>query len=440
MPTLTRRHDIEAPDECWHVYYGNVRVGTIAKRAGIPFDKEPWGWACGFYPGSHPRECTNGVAVTFEEARAEFEEAWAVFPSNRTDADFAEWRHQWDWTAQKYAMWERGEKLPSQRPNKMTCCPCGEAFDSHRLEHTVIHVPHISAANTRDGIRRWSLVRAAEPKQQQFSYFLFLAVPHLQPKLLGMFWSILAWWASGAFRAKHPRRPKSFRTIFSKGTDGLAIREIDYGAGFPIRLTIVESAQMITPLELKIRVRNADPNWGKTNNVIHEAVIIKENPQTDGLTRWRVIDSVLGDGTEWVKDGILKSVGKPTSWEYKCRNAMSWIIKAGNSRSKSARMKDKAIVTAALNEAGLIVEDYLQPGRPQDPVATIKRLIEVLEDQELLGAIKRLEKGLWLRAVEWVRYDCPCTSCVGGVGKWIVPSLKNRLIGAAALLRMPIHS
>ncbi len=25
-------------------------------------------------------------------------------------------------------------------------CPCGEIFDSHRLENTVIHVPHMTAA------------------------------------------------------------------------------------------------------------------------------------------------------------------------------------------------------------------------------------------------------------------------------------------------------
>jgi hypothetical protein len=37
MPELTRRRSIEAREECWHVY-GDVRVGTIAKRAGIPFD------------------------------------------------------------------------------------------------------------------------------------------------------------------------------------------------------------------------------------------------------------------------------------------------------------------------------------------------------------------------------------------------------------------
>ena len=36
LPTLTRRRDLEAADECWHVYYGDVRAGTIAKRIGIP--------------------------------------------------------------------------------------------------------------------------------------------------------------------------------------------------------------------------------------------------------------------------------------------------------------------------------------------------------------------------------------------------------------------
>jgi hypothetical protein len=37
-------------------------------------------------------------------------------------------------------MWERGEKMPSQLPNTLMRCPCGETFDSHRVEHTLIHV------------------------------------------------------------------------------------------------------------------------------------------------------------------------------------------------------------------------------------------------------------------------------------------------------------
>jgi hypothetical protein len=48
MPALTRRGNLEAPDECWHVYYGDVGIGTIGKRVGIPITEDPWGWACGF--------------------------------------------------------------------------------------------------------------------------------------------------------------------------------------------------------------------------------------------------------------------------------------------------------------------------------------------------------------------------------------------------------
>jgi hypothetical protein len=76
-----------------------------------------------------------------------------AFLSKRTEADFEEWRHNRDWTARKYAMWERGERLPTQKPNSMMRCPCGEVFDSHRLEHTLIHVPHISAAESERAAR-----------------------------------------------------------------------------------------------------------------------------------------------------------------------------------------------------------------------------------------------------------------------------------------------
>jgi hypothetical protein len=46
MPELTRRRSPDAPDECWHVYFGDVRVGT---------DRDPgppglWSWACGHAP------------------------------------------------------------------------------------------------------------------------------------------------------------------------------------------------------------------------------------------------------------------------------------------------------------------------------------------------------------------------------------------------------
>ena len=90
MPELTRRHS-ERPD-CWHIYYGDVYAGTIARRVGNPFGTDPWEWNCGFYPGSHPGEHRSATAATFEQARADFETAWALFLSKRAEADFQAWR------------------------------------------------------------------------------------------------------------------------------------------------------------------------------------------------------------------------------------------------------------------------------------------------------------------------------------------------------------
>jgi hypothetical protein len=145
MAALTRRRDPDAREECWLIYYGDMHAGTIAIRSGIPHDEDPWGWSCGFYPGSRPGEYAYGTGATFDQARAEFEAAWQVFLSKRTEADFQAWRDQRTRTARKYAMWERGERMPSQKPSSLMRCPCGEVFDSHRLEHTLIHVPHITA-------------------------------------------------------------------------------------------------------------------------------------------------------------------------------------------------------------------------------------------------------------------------------------------------------
>jgi hypothetical protein len=154
MPALTRRRSPDAREECWHIYYGDVHAGTIAIRTGSPHDEDAWGWNCGFYPGSHPGECTNGTAATFDQARADFEQAWQVFLSNRTEADFRACRDERDWTARKYAMWKAGEKLPSQKPSSLMRCQCGETFDSHDPDGSFIHRGHIYAAQATDGIRR----------------------------------------------------------------------------------------------------------------------------------------------------------------------------------------------------------------------------------------------------------------------------------------------
>jgi hypothetical protein len=86
---------------------------------------------------------TSGTADTFDQARADFERAWAVFLSNRTEADFQAWRDQRDWTERKYAMWDAGKRLepPSYGPGKpahtFRRCPCGEVFDMHGPEEVL---------------------------------------------------------------------------------------------------------------------------------------------------------------------------------------------------------------------------------------------------------------------------------------------------------------
>jgi hypothetical protein len=57
-------------------------------------------------------------------------------------------------------------------------------------------------------------------------------------------------------------------------------------------------------------------------------------------------------------------------------------------------MNDQAIAIAAHNEAALIVSDHLEPGLLRDPVATVKKLIEMLDTPELTAAITRLEKAM----------------------------------------------
>jgi hypothetical protein len=108
---LSRRAD---PDRagCWQVYCGDIHAGTIARSTGRPNAQEEWTWTAGFYPGSRPGEIKGGTATTFEEARAKFERAWLAFASSRKPVDFEVWRDQRDWTARKYATFDRGERVP----------------------------------------------------------------------------------------------------------------------------------------------------------------------------------------------------------------------------------------------------------------------------------------------------------------------------------------
>jgi hypothetical protein len=79
-----------------------VQVGWIGERAGVPKDVVQWGWFCGFL--SHRGVRADGVAPTFEKARADFGAAWADILPRRTKADFAEHRYQRAFVKWKYRM------------------------------------------------------------------------------------------------------------------------------------------------------------------------------------------------------------------------------------------------------------------------------------------------------------------------------------------------
>jgi hypothetical protein len=145
MPELTRRREKGPHQESWHVYYGDVQVGWIGERAGVPKDVEQWGWACGFYPGSRPGECTAGAATSFEEARAGFERDWQAFLAKRTEDDFAEYRYWRAFQAWKYAMWDAGRKMPTQTVDGWTKCFCGAPIDNKSSHDHIIRC-HLAVA------------------------------------------------------------------------------------------------------------------------------------------------------------------------------------------------------------------------------------------------------------------------------------------------------
>ncbi|UPK32853.1 hypothetical protein IVB18_32025 [Bradyrhizobium sp. 186] len=68
MRELTRRRDLNASQEAWQVFCGDVRAGEIAIDAAIRTAPIRGAGAAGFYPGSEPGECTPGTTATFEQA------------------------------------------------------------------------------------------------------------------------------------------------------------------------------------------------------------------------------------------------------------------------------------------------------------------------------------------------------------------------------------
>jgi hypothetical protein len=141
IPELARRRSLERQN-CWHVYYGDVRVGTIAMRPGVPVDVDQWSWQCGFYPLEQGGRRLGNTTATFEQARDAFEAAWNAYLPLCTEADFNEYRRRRAFTAWKYAMHDAGLPLPTQTISGRTRCFCGAAIDIKGVDRH-IHEAHM---------------------------------------------------------------------------------------------------------------------------------------------------------------------------------------------------------------------------------------------------------------------------------------------------------
>jgi hypothetical protein len=42
MPALTRRRNLEASDECWHIYFIYFSDVCVGIRTGMPPHEDPW--------------------------------------------------------------------------------------------------------------------------------------------------------------------------------------------------------------------------------------------------------------------------------------------------------------------------------------------------------------------------------------------------------------
>ena len=142
MPALTRRLCHNAHQETWRIHYGDVRVGRIGIRAGVPDDVDQWGWSCGFYPTADLIiRHDEGTAPNFKRARRYFETSWKALLPKLTEADFEAWRRHRDFTAWKYAMHDLGLKLPTATTAGVARCLCGATITNASCDEH-IHSAH----------------------------------------------------------------------------------------------------------------------------------------------------------------------------------------------------------------------------------------------------------------------------------------------------------
>ena len=136
--TLTRRRDPDANQEAWTIYYDDIRVGSIRQRAGVPTDKDQWGWSVGFHPPADRGLRASATAKTFDAARAAFDMAWQWLLPKFTEADFTAYRRRRAFDQWKHAMWDRGCKLPTQVADGRSTCFYGVVIGIADVERHIV--------------------------------------------------------------------------------------------------------------------------------------------------------------------------------------------------------------------------------------------------------------------------------------------------------------
>jgi hypothetical protein len=137
MTALTRRRNNEPHREGWRIFHGDIQVGTIARRAGVPLDAEQWSWTCGFYPGLEPGQTRAGSAPSYEAARSEFERAWRQLLPELAPESFETYRRHLAFERWKQCMWKEGFKMPTQLTGGRSQCFCGTPIDVASTEQHV---------------------------------------------------------------------------------------------------------------------------------------------------------------------------------------------------------------------------------------------------------------------------------------------------------------
>ena len=128
-------------------------------------------------------------------------------------------------------------------------------------------------------------------------------------------WDVLqrfGWTGTWAASCQDAPSAKNVWTILTRDPDGVVKRKLDRGPDGPPLISVVDSAQVVTPSTMQVRLRNDDPNWGAMNGVFFDVVQTIEN---DAL---RALQSKGSDGKDYIKDGIVIATGRPSASLHRC--------------------------------------------------------------------------------------------------------------------------